>query len=89
MLNGVFHEALRVLDAENRSIEYSIDDGPDAVSKNNVQGYIAKVRLLPVTDDGQTFVEWSSSWKSGGEGAAEFCNPIYRALLSQLKQHFS
>ena len=36
ILNDAFHETLRVLDDENRTIEYSIDDGPDAVSKENV-----------------------------------------------------
>jgi hypothetical protein len=89
ILNDAFHETLRALDDENRIIEYSIDDGPDAVSKENVQGYIGKVRVLPVTDDGATFVEWSSSWASGGQGTAEFCNPIYRALLGALKNHVS
>ena len=89
ILNNAIHESLRALDDENRTIEYSIDDGPDAVSKENVQGYIGKVRVLPVTDDGATFVEWSSSWASGGQGTAEFCNPIYRALLGALKNHVS
>ena len=89
ILNDAFHETLRVLDDESRTVEYSIDDGPDAVSKENVQGYIGKVRVLPVTDDEATFVEWSSSWASGGEGTAEFCSPIYRALLDALKNHLS
>ena len=89
ILNDAFHETLRVLDDESHTVEYSIDDGPDAVSKENVQGYIGKVRVLPVTDDGATFVEWSSSWASGGEGTAEFCSPIYRALLDALKNHLS
>ncbi len=89
ILNDAFHETLKRIDDENRIIEYSIDDGPDAVSKDNVQGYIGTVRLLPVTDAGSTFVEWSSSWGSGGEGTAEFCNPIYRALLDALKNHVS
>ena len=89
ILNDAFHETLRVLDDESRTVEYSIDDGPDAVSKENVQGYIGKVRVLPVTDDGAAFVEWSSSWTSGGEGTAEFCSPIYRALLDALKNHLS
>ena len=89
VLNDAFHETLHVLDDDGRYIKYSIDDGPDAVSKENVQGYIGKVRVLPVTDDGATFVEWSSSWASGGEGTAEFCSPIYRALLDALKNHLS
>ena len=89
VLNGVFHETLLAVDDESRTLEYTIDDGPDAVSKGNVQGYVGKVRVLPVTDDGSTFVEWTSSWTSGGDGVIEFCDPIYRALLNDLKQHFS
>jgi len=88
ILNDAFHETLRVLDDESHTVE-CIDDGPDAVSKENVQGYIGKVRVLPVTDDEATFVEWSSNWTSGGEGTAEFCSPIYRALLDALKNHLS
>ena len=89
ILNDAFHEKLRMVDNENRTMEYSIDDGPAAVSKENVQGYIGKVKVSPVTDSGATFVEWSSRWSSGGEGAADFCNPIYRAFLDALKNHLS
>jgi hypothetical protein len=89
ILNDAFHETMRMLDHENRTMEYSIDDGPPAVSKENVQGYIGRVKVSPVTDSGATFVEWSSRWASGGEGTADFCNPIYRALLDALKNHFS
>lgn len=89
ILNGAFQETLIAVDDESRTLEYSIDDGPDAVSKDNVQGYVGKVRVLPVTDDGSTFVEWTSSWASSGGGVTEFCDPIYRALLDDLKQHFS
>jgi len=89
ILNGAFHETLIAVDDDSRTLEYSIDDGPDAVSKENVQGYVGKVRVLPVTDDGSTFVEWTSSWTTGGGGVVEFCDPIYRALLNDLKQHFS
>jgi hypothetical protein len=89
VLNSAFHETLIAVDDESRTLEYSIDDGPDAVSKDNVQGYIGKVRVLPVTHDGSTFVEWTSSWASDGGGVAEFCDPIYRAFLNDLKHHFS
>jgi hypothetical protein len=89
ILNGAFHETLIAVDDESRTLEYRIDDGPDAVSKDNVQGYVSRVRVLPVTDDGSTFVEWTSSWASGGGGVTEFCDPIYRAFLDDLKQHFS
>lgn len=89
ILNGVFHETLHALDDLARTVRYSIDDGPEAVSKNNVQGYIGEVRVFPVTDSNSSFVVWTSSWESSGGGVAEFCNPIYRALLAALKSSFA
>ena len=89
ILNGAFHETLLTLDDEERTFSYSIDDGPDAVSKDNVQGYIGEVRVFPVTDDDSTFVLWTSKWDSSGGGVQDFCNPIYQALLGALKSHFA
>ncbi len=89
ILNGAFHETMRTLDDEERTFSYIIDDGPDAVSKDNVQGYIGEVRVFPVTDDNSTFVLWASRWDSSGGGVQEFCDPIYQALLSGLKSHFA
>lgn len=89
VLNGAFHETLLALDDQDRVVRYSIDDGPDAVSKDNVSGYVGQVQVFPITDTGEAFVLWSSSWESSGGGVAEFCNPIYQALLGQLKKHFS
>lgn len=89
VLNGVFHETLQGLDDSTKTLRYSIDDGPDAVSKDNVQGYIGEVKVFPVSTDNTAFVVWSSSWASGGEGAKDFCDPIYGALLAALKEHFS
>lgn len=89
VLNGAFHETLLALDDQDRVVRYSIDDGPDAVSKDNVSGYVGQVQVFPITDTGETFVLWSSSWESSGGGVAEFCDPIYQALLGQLKKHFS
>ncbi len=89
VLNGAFHETLMSLDDEGCKLTYSIDDGPDAVSKENVQGYVGCVRAYPVTDANRTFVIWTSRWKSGGEGAKAFCDPIYHALLAALGKHFS
>ncbi len=89
ILNGAFHETLLALDDQDRVVRYSIDDGPDAVSKDNVSGYVGEVQVFPITDTGETFVLWSSSWESSGGGVAEFCDPIYQALLGQLKKHFS
>ncbi len=89
LLNGVFHETLRGLDDTDRVVTYSIDDGPDAVSKDNVGGYVGVVRVFSVTDGDATFVEWSSSWQNSQGGVKEFCDPIYKALLDSLKQHFA
>lgn len=89
VLNNAFHETLLALDDHARVIRYSIDDGPDAVSKDNVSGYIGEVRVQPITDANQTFVLWTSSWEDSGGGVAAFCDPIYRALLDALKKHFS
>lgn len=88
VLNGVFHETLHALDDLARTVRYSIDDGPDAVSKDNVQGYIGEVRVFSVTENNTSFVVWTSSWESSGGGVAEFCNPIYQALLAALKKSF-
>ena len=89
ILNGVFHETLISLNDDDRVIRYSIDDGPAAVSKDNVSGYVGEVSLYSVTDDNATFVLWTSSWENSGGGVAEFCNPIYQALLSDLKASFA
>ena len=89
VLNGAFHETLHGLDDVGRKMKYSIDDGPDAVSKNNVSGYVGLVRVSSVTDSDATFVEWSSSWQDSRGGVKEFCDPVYKALLDSLKQHFA
>ncbi|MFU8813640.1 MAG: SRPBCC family protein [Balneolaceae bacterium] len=90
ILNGAFHETLLSLDDNERVFTYSIDDGPGAVSKDNVEGYVGTVKVHPVTDTGKAFVEWKSDWKSEKEeDVAEFCSPIYHALLQDLKAHFS
>jgi hypothetical protein len=86
LLNGAIRETLLGLDDEKHTFRYSIDDGPGAVSKENVRGYVGEVCVLPITESNKSFVQWASSWKSGGEGTREFCDPIYRALLNALKE---
>jgi len=89
VLNGMFHETLLTFDEENKLFTYSIDDGPGAVAKDSVKNYIGRVRVLPVTHDNTAFVEWHSTYESPDEQAVgDFCNPIYHALLSELKSHF-
>ena len=89
VLNGVFFETLISFDDQARTLRYSIDNGPETVSSDNVIAYIGEIRAFPVTDAGQTFVLWASSWESSGGGVAEFCNPIYQALLGDLKRQFA
>lgn len=89
VLNNAFHETLHALDDLAHVVRYSIDDGPDAVSRDNVHGYIGEVRVSPVTENNGSFVVWTSNWESSGGGVAEFCNPIYHALLAALKKSFA
>ena len=89
ILNEVFHETLLSVDNKNFSFTYSIDDGPGPVSKDSVSNYVGKVSLYPVTDSGETFVEWISTYESDSDSAVgDFCNPIYAVLLSSLKSKF-
>ena len=90
LLNGLFHETLIALDAESHSVTYIITDGPEPISKSSVENYTGLLRLTPVTDENTTFVEWSATYETIDPAAVhEFCNPIYVALLSALKQHFA
>ena len=87
-LNGVFHETLISFDNERRTFSYSIDDGPGPVARDQISDYVGTVPLKPVTDTGQTFVEWRSNYDSADPAAVgAFCDPIYRALLAALKAH--
>jgi hypothetical protein len=54
-----------------------------------VDHYQGILSLKPVTDTGQTFVEWKSMYQSKDPGAVgDFCDPIYQALLGAMKAHF-
>jgi hypothetical protein len=60
------------------------------VSKDNVKGYTGQVQVFAVTDEDKSFVLWTSSWESSGsEDVPTFCNPIYQALLGDLKATFA
>ena len=89
ILNGVFKETLHSIDEHNHTFSYSIDDGPDAISKDKVSGYLGTVRVSAVTDGNASFVEWNSQWGDSQGGVKEFCDPIYQALLGALKKNVS
>ena len=89
ILNDAFHETLIAIDDDARVLRYSIDDGPGPVARDAVRNYIGRLRVAPVTSDDTAFVEWESSYDSPDDAAVgELCNPIYRALLTTLRDHF-
>ncbi len=89
VLNGVFHETLVGLSDIQRTVRYTIDDGPPPVSKDDVSDYVGCVQVRGITEGGGTFVEWSSTWDASDDAACEFCHAIYVALLGQLKATLS
>lgn len=90
VLNGAISETLKSMDLKNKSFTYSIDDGPGPLSKDNLGGYVGSVQVLPITENNTSLVVWTSKWEDDKEGTvADFCNPIYHALLQDLKAHFS
>ncbi len=87
VLNDAFHESLLSIDHDNFSFTYSIDDGPGPVAKDLVSHYKGVVTLSPVGN--ATLVEWNSSYESKADSeVADFCNPIYQALLESMKASF-
>lgn len=86
ILNGAFHETLTLVDEASHTLQYSIDDGPSPVSKEEVSNYTGTIKLSE-SDDG-TLVEWTSDWESNMQDAVEFCGGIYTALLGELKVSF-
>ena len=86
ILNDAFHETLVSIDKHSFTFSYSIDDGPEPVSKSSVSNYIGIVKLFPITDSNSTFIEWSSSYESAeDDDVGDFCNPLYASLLASLK----
>ncbi len=88
ILNEAFHETLAKLDQDNYTFSYSIDDGPGPVAEDAVKNYIGVVKLSETSNG--TSMEWNSSFESANENdVVEFCNPIYRALMSALSETLS
>ena len=87
LLNGTFKETLLALDDEGKTLRYSIDNAPGTPVDDAID-YVGTVRVHPVTSDGTSFVEWSSTWTNSEGGVADFCNPIYQALLGALQSRF-
>lgn len=88
LLNGVFQETLVGQDEDQYLIRYSIEQGPPPLDEG-VTNYSGQVQLRPVTVDGGTFVEWSTSWEGKEQEINEFIPPILTALLGALKTSMS
>ncbi|MDA0744954.1 MAG: SRPBCC family protein [bacterium] len=86
VLNDAFHETLHAVNNLERSIQYTIDDGPPPVSKSVVQNYVGVVQVHSVTEGEASFVAWSSSWEGNDGPTCDFCHPIYVALLTDMKK---
>lgn len=84
---GVVVERLVTLDDAARSCTYEILQSPFAVRR-----YVATIRVTPVTESGQTFVEWWSEYDADSGAEAElsalFANGVYAAGLSALRTRF-
>lgn len=90
VLNGAFHETLIEYESARYRIAYTIDDGPEPISRDSVKNYVGAVKLLPVTADDTTFVQWTSTYEAeDSDLVANFCNPIYAALLEALRDSFA
>ena len=88
LINGVFKETLTALDPAGLTFSYSIDDGPGPVASGAVDNYIGVVKISE--SGGGALVEWNSTFESANESEVEeFCNPIYQALLTALKETLS
>jgi hypothetical protein len=89
LLNDVFHETLLELSDHDRTVRYSIDGGPTPISKSDVRGYEGVVQVTSADGGSSTHVQWNSSWQGNDEAAAEFCHPVYVALLQDLRNTFN
>lgn len=84
---GTIRERLVVLDDTDRSYTYDILESPFPV-----RYYRSTIRVAPVTDSGQAFVEWQSFYDtdSGEEEGLEqtFGQGVYETGLNGLRSHF-
>jgi len=81
---GRIRERLLALDDVDHSVTYSILESPMPV-----EGYVARLRLLPVTDGRRTYAEWTADFGCAPEQAAGLVESIgqgvFQAGLDALK----
>lgn len=81
---AVIREELRAFSDEERSCTYSILESPFPI-----ENYVSTLRLLPVTDGGRTFAEWSAEFDVPPENEEEICgvvaNGVFQGGFDSLK----
>jgi len=89
-LNDAILETLIELNDEERTIAYTIDDGPEPMSADSMERYVGRAKVFPVTSTGTAFVVWTAEYTTkDDEAVREFCDPIYQALLTELASKFA
>jgi hypothetical protein len=85
---GRIRERLLALSDYEMSCTYSILESP-----MGVENYVATLRLIPVTEGDQTFVEWSAEFEAAPDRedqlAADIGRNVFGAGLSALKGRFA
>jgi hypothetical protein len=86
---GVLHEKLIALSDEDHQLTYTfVDDNPFGVRR-----YVSTVRVAPITDSGQAFVEWRAEFDAEGADEARltdfFAREVFGAGIEALRQRFS
>jgi Polyketide cyclase / dehydrase and lipid transport len=85
---AVFRERLVAFDDEGRSYAYEFLESPLPV-----RDYRSTIRVAPVTDSGQAFVEWWGEFaaddKDAGPMTELFAKDVYGAGLSALRDRYA
>lgn len=81
-------ERLVALDDDARTLTYDFVENPFGARR-----YVSTIRLAPVTDTGQTFVEWWAEFDADGDHEEKltglFRDGVYGTGISALQQRFA
>ena len=84
---GFLRERLLALSDYDYSVTYAILESP-----MGVENYIATLKLVPVTDGGRTFAEWTAEFDCDpameAELVANIGNGVFQAAFDALKARF-
>lgn len=84
---GIVVERLLTLDDAARSYTYEILDSPFAVRR-----YVSTIRVAPVTESGQAFVEWWAEYDADSGDEAElsalFADGVFAVGIAALRERF-